>query len=255
MFSASRPPSSTSTRGLGRFGVHVAIAAGGLALAAIPFMWLGNVVRRQGTSGNRIDLTVANSLHRIARESPIAVDVLQVASNVFAPVVFRVALGVTAVLLFQRSRRLSIWVLTTMLGELALALTLKPVFGRARPMFDDPVAHAGGQSFPSGHALGSMVACAVLVTVALPLVKRHHRRWVIAAGVFVVALVGLARIMLGVHFVTDVVGGWLVGAAWVALTTAAFESWRHDVGLRRSHPASEGIEPELSGERTASSSG
>jgi undecaprenyl-diphosphatase len=95
----------------------------------------------------------------------------------------------------------------------------------------------------------------VIVLVILPLLTRAWRRVAIAVAVGIVLLVGFSRVALGAHYVTDVLGGWLVGAAWVALTVAAFQSWREDVGLRRSDASRRGVEPELkrelSGHQTA----
>ncbi|MFD8637916.1 phosphatase PAP2 family protein, partial [Streptomyces sp. NPDC059656] len=87
-------------------------------------------------------------------------------------------------------------------------------------------------------------SCAVLLLALLPLVPRPWRPlpWALAA-VSVVG-VGYTRVALGVHWVSDVLGGWLLGLAVVTATTAAFEAWRADVGRRRTTPA-QGLEPEI----------
>ncbi len=94
-----------------------------------------------------------------------------------------------------------------------------------------PVAHAPGNSFPSGHALGSFVVYGALLLVFLPAMAPRWRKparspsspcwsWPI----------GLTRIALGVHFVSDVLGGWLLGAAWLGVTAYAFRLWRRERG-------------------------
>ncbi|MDQ1701316.1 MAG: hypothetical protein QOF57_568 [Frankiaceae bacterium] len=235
--------------GLRRFGTRMLLTLGAVALGAIPFTILGVVVHTEGTAANRLDVSVADRLHTAVAGSASGAHFLELVSTVFAPNTFRAILVVTAIVLFVRgARRLAIWVLVTVAGEAALDVSLKAAFGRVRPSFKDPLAHASGGSYPSGHAFGSFVGCAVIVLVVLPLLSRVWRRVVLAAAVLLVLLVGFSRIGLGVHYVTDVLGGWLVGAAWVCLTTAAFQSWREDVGLRRAHPGSTGVEPELARE-------
>lgn len=101
----------------------------------------------------------------------------------------------------------------------ALAVTaLKAGFGRARP---DPAFAAlvqDGLSFPSGHASMSAV---FYLTVGV-LVAQRHGRWrerafLIAAAVFMAVLIGITRVMLGVHWASDVLAGWAFGAGWAAL--------------------------------------
>jgi undecaprenyl-diphosphatase len=234
--------------GLRRFGARVLLTVFAVALGAVPFIILGVVVHTEGTAANRLDVSVADSLHRWVGSTPGMAAFLRMVSTVFAPNVFRAVLVVAAVLMIRRARRLAIWILVTVAGEAALDVSLKAVFGRVRPSFKDPLVHAGGGSYPSGHAFGSLVGCAIIVLVVLPLLSGGWRRVVVVATTLVVLLVGFSRVGLGAHYVTDVLGGWLVGAAWVSLTTAAFQSWREDVGLRRSHPAKGGIEPELARE-------
>jgi membrane-associated phospholipid phosphatase len=94
------------------------------------------------------------------------------------------------------------------------------------------VATAPGRSFPSGHALNSLVGCGVLLLVLSPLLASVWRRVARAAAGLIVLLVGFARVGLGVHYLTDVVAGWTIGAAWLLVTAAIFEAWRRDVGLR-----------------------
>ena len=247
---------SNDTRGLRRFGARMLLTVGAVALGAIPFTILGVTVHTEGTAANRLDVSVANRLHSSITGSPWAAHFLEGVSNVFSPNTFRAVLVITALVLlwrFRRAWRLAVWILVTVAGEAALDISLKAVFGRVRPSFKDPLSHSTGGSYPSGHAFGSLVGCAVIVLIVLPLLSRGWRRVVVAAAVVIVLMVGFSRIALGAHYVTDVLGGWLVGGAWVALTTAAFQSWREDVGLRRADPTATGVEPELKRELHAPS--
>jgi PAP2 superfamily len=59
-----------------------------------------------------------------------------------------------------------------------------------------------------------------------------------------IVAIGVSRIMLGVHYLSDVVGSWCLGVAWLGLTAYAFELWRHGAGERLTAALEEGLEPE-----------
>jgi undecaprenyl-diphosphatase len=99
---------------------------------------------------------------------------------------------------------------------------LKEFFGRVRPEFDEGGARLDSLSFPSGHASGIATLVTVALILAWPLLARHARRWALVAGVVLVLLVGLTRMWLGVHYLSDVVGGWSLGVAWSLLTALLF---------------------------------
>ncbi len=83
-----------------------------------------------------------------------------------------------------------------------------------RPDFDDGGARYESLSFPSGHSSGIATLVTVALVLAWPLLDRGARRWWLALGVALVLLVGLTRMWLGVHYLSDVVGGWSLGVAW-----------------------------------------
>jgi undecaprenyl-diphosphatase len=83
---------------------------------------------------------------------------------------------------------------------------------------------------------------AVLLTL-LPLIPRRYRPAAIAGTVLMVVAVAISRLGLGVHFLSDVVGGFLLGLAWLAASTAAFSIWRVEEG-RKPVRLDEGLEPE-----------
>ncbi len=112
---------------------------------------------------------------------------------------------------------------------------------RARPIVADPVAHAGGLSFPSGHAQNAVVAWGVLLLVFLPVLRGRWRVVAVIAAVAVVLAIGFARVALSVHFVSDVLAGYALGAAWLAAMIAAFNAWRRDAGRPAADPA-QGLE-------------
>jgi membrane-associated phospholipid phosphatase len=194
---------------------------------------------------NRLDKSVAQHLHTQAVAHPLWVRIMLRVSDVGSPTDMRVLVGVLAVVLWLRgARRLALWAAVTMLGGALIDVVLKDAVDRARPYFPNPVATAPGASFPSGHSFTAVLGAGVVVLVVLPLVPRRLRALVWAVGAAVPLAVGYSRIALGVHWTSDVVGGWLLGIGLLAATSAAFEAWRRVEGLRRIHPVAEGIAPE-----------
>lgn len=107
-----------------------------------------------------------------------------------------------------------------------LNLAVKAAVGRDRPDLPEPVSHAPGFAFPSGHAMGSAIGVSVLLFVLLPLLAPRWRRPAVAMGTLFAVTVGLSRIVLGVHWVSDVLGGWLLSVAWVLAMVAGFRAWQ-----------------------------
>jgi YegS/Rv2252/BmrU family lipid kinase len=109
---------------------------------------------------------------------------------------------------------------------------LKELLGRPRPHWDEPIDRPVGWSFPSGHATEITAAAAVAVVLAAMLVRRRGlRRLLLALCVVVALLVGADRVLLGVHYVSDVAGGVLLGLTVPLLTLAAFDPEPRSIAL------------------------
>lgn len=228
-----------------RYGVRLLLFALGLSLIGIPFGFLLDQVVREGPF-LEVDTWAANHLHELVRESPVAVDVLQAVSFLGKPIFFVVVCVPVGIWLLRRGRtRLVIYLATTSILGGVVDTWVKLAVSRDRPSFEEPVATAFGKSFPSGHAMTSTITYGALLLIFLPLIPPKRRPWAIGATVLLVLAIGFTRLALGVHYISDVVGGFALGAAWLALSTAAFEIWREDRGLRRTHPLEEGVEPRV----------
>ncbi len=154
-------------------------------------------------------------------------------------------IGAAAVVLALRKRwRLAIYLLVTGAGALVLDPVLKSLVGRARPVVAHPIAHGNGASFPSGHSLGSIVCYGAVLLVFLPAARGRWRPVFITAIVALVALIGISRVLLGVHYLSDVLGAWALGIAWLGVTAFAFELTRQAAGQPVTDPVTEGLEPE-----------
>jgi undecaprenyl-diphosphatase len=114
------------------------------------------------------------------------------------------------------------WMATAVVLVGPVTTLLKDYFGRVRPDFDEGGARLDSLSYPSGHASGIATLVTVGLILAWPLLAARARRWWLVAGVVVVLLVGLTRMWLGVHFLSDVVGGWALGVGCSLLTALGF---------------------------------
>jgi undecaprenyl-diphosphatase len=212
--------------------------------AGLGFGLLLLLVRVRWTPLQDLDQGVAGGLNALVAPHPAVVEVLRAVSSLGGRPIMMWLVGVAVLLLLVRRRtRLAVYLVVTGLGALLLDPSVKTLVGRLRPVVDVPVANAPGNSFPSGHSLGSMVVYGALLLVFLPAVRRRWRPVAVALIALIVVAVGFTRVALGVHYASDVLAGWLLGAAWLGVTAYAFRLWRRETGRPR-RPLGDGLEPE-----------
>lgn len=138
-------------------------------------------------------------------------------------------LAVGALLWARGHRLLATGWMVALAGNGAITRVLKHVFERVRPEHVHGVAQADGFSFPSGHSSASMVAYAMLAYLGTRLLPA---RWHVPAALLAGALIfttGWSRVVLQVHYASDVLAGWLVGGTWMVCTVLIMDSvsrWR-----------------------------
>lgn len=229
-----------------RYGARLLASTAVAFLATLAFGLLLILVLGRWRPLWRLDTTAAHDLHAVAVRHHEWTAVLRLLSDrVWDPVTLRAAVAVVTLwLLYRRAWRLAAWAAVTAVAGGLIGLLVKTVVERARPALQDPVACAPGYSFPSGHAMTATTSFAILMLALAPLMSRAWRTVCWCVAVFSVIGVGFTRVALGVHWFSDVLGGWLLGLTVVALTAWSFEAWRADTGRSRP-PVSEGLEPEL----------
>jgi membrane-associated phospholipid phosphatase len=226
-----------------RYGLRVTLFAIAVILVLGPFGLLVREVTRHGEL-TKLDLSAAKGLHEFVVDSRGLVVVMEAISFIGSPPWFYVLLGGATIFFWlKRRRRLAAFIAITALMGGVVDTAVKIWVDRPRPVLEDPVAAAPANSFPSGHTMMATIGYGVLLLVFLPLVPRKWRVPLVIGFLLLVAIIGFARLMLGVHFITDVVGGFVLGLAWLAASTAAFSIWRTEEGKPPVHPL-EGVEPE-----------
>lgn len=175
------------------------------------------------------DGDIADTTHRWAVDEPGLTHVFRILSDwVWDPWTMRILAAVAAVWLVWRrnARWTAVWLVAICALGTLVQQVLKAAVGRERPVWPDPVDTAHFAAYPSGHALTATVVCGLLVWLL------HHEGvggalWgtALAVSVLSVAGVGLTRIWLGVHWPSDVLGGWVLGATLVALAILVHRRW------------------------------
>lgn len=145
--------------------------------------------------------------------SPVAVDV--------------VAAVAVAVLLVLRWWRAAVLVALARAGELVCESTVKMGVARPRPALVNPVASTSGYSFPSGHAGGSAAVYGALALLAVAGVARWARLTLVTGATVLVGAVAVSRVLLGVHYPSDVAAGVALGVAWVSAAALLVSLPRH----------------------------
>jgi undecaprenyl-diphosphatase len=195
----------------------------------------------------RVDVVARDGLHGFAVSHRGFVTVMETLSTIGSWWVYLAVFALIAGwLLWRRLPRLALFVAVTVGVNPLLNELVKLAVHRARPVVADPIVHANGASFPSGHAQAAMVGYAVLLLVFLPVLRGPVRLAAATVAVLMVAAIGFSRVALGVHFVSDVLAGYVLGAAWVASMIALFNLWRREGGRPAVDPV-RGLEPESAG--------
>jgi len=120
----------------------------------------------------------------------------------------------------------TLWALVTILTAWGFANLAKEVARRARPVLDDPIAHAGGYSFPSGHAANTAAMTTALVVLVWPVLRRRALRVAAVLGAAsLMVLTALDRVMIGAHYPSDVVGGIVFGVGLVLASYLGYRGW------------------------------
>ncbi|OIJ96018.1 phosphatase PAP2 family protein [Streptomyces colonosanans] len=204
----------------------VALAAAALAAASLLLLVLVVVSWHPLMA---LDGDIARTTHRWAvghREVTHASRILT--DWVWDPLTMRTLCAAAVVWLVWRHRAwwLALWVAATCVLGTLVQQALKAAIGRERPVWPDPVDSAHYAAFPSGHALTATVVSGLLLWL-LRGYGAGRALWSTALAVAVVSVVGvgLTRVWLGVHWPSDVMGGWLLGALLVALSVASYERW------------------------------
>lgn len=133
-----------------------------------------------------------------------------------------VTLFAVGYLLTLNKWRNALMLLVATLGGTAISEGLKMGFNRPRPDLVAHIVETTSMSFPSGHAMLSAVTYLTLgALIARTQEKRSLRGYVLGAAILVTLLIGLSRVYLGVHWPTDVLAGWCLGAAWALICWVA----------------------------------
>ncbi|MGC2003555.1 phosphatase PAP2 family protein, partial [Trebonia sp.] len=213
--------------------------------AALLFTLLLLLVRLRWAPLESADHGAATGLNSLIAGHPVAVRIVKAVTWLGSGGVLWTLTGAAAVVLaVRRQWRLTAYLLVVGVGELVLDPALKALVGRLRPVVAHPIAYGNGDSFPSGHALGSIVCYGALFLVFLPAVRGTWRRVFTAVIVTLIAAIGISRLLLGVHYISDVLGGWTLGITWLGITAFAFELSRQAAGKPVTDPVTEGLEPE-----------
>lgn len=238
---------------LERYGLRLTLLVVAMVIVTVPFATLLFQVLAEGPL-TRFDGDLANRLNGFVVERDGWIGVLQAVSWLGRPpVLWAVTLAGVAFTWCRGARRLSAFLVATTLGGGVMSTAIKLLVDRPRPEVDHPITEAFGKSFPSGHALSSTVVFGAVLLTFLPVLPRRWRHAAVAATVVLVSAIGASRLLLGVHFLSDVLAGHLLGLAWLAGATAIFETWRVERGRPRSHPLEDGVEPEEGASLTSTS--
>lgn len=219
--------------------VLLVVCAVGLGLATM-LGWGFTEVYEAVTDGNGIagfDHPVLEAM--VASRTPAMASAVTWFTMTAGQVAMPIWATVVALVLVRVSRRWTplILLLVAGAGSLALTIVLKNLVARARPPLAEAVPpYESSASFPSGHSLNALVVAGIIIYCLLRVQRRQWVRVLTAVGGgLYIALIGLSRVYLGHHWLSDVIGAWLLGLSWLAVVVVGHRIAR--AYALRKHPA------------------
>jgi membrane-associated phospholipid phosphatase len=172
----------------------------------------------------QVDTQLANALHSEA--TPTSTSIYKIISFIGLPGVW--VLGAAMALFFALKKswfHLAVW-MVALVGGMALNDLLKHIFTRPRPSFADPLLVAQNYSFPSGHAMMSLIGYGLFAYFLWhSLMHYRYLRIILTfALALLVVLIGISRMALGVHYLSDVVAGYAAGGVWLTACILAMNT-------------------------------
>ncbi len=196
-----------------------ASASGAAAVLMLAMAWQGSA------DGLWIDRRAA-ALVGQSWSAPFA-GLMQALTHLGDPKTLTVVGAAVATFLFLRRQPVfALGWLSALVGNAWLNPALKELFMRLRPADDIGVSAALGYSFPSGHSSGAMVTYGMFAYLVWRMSALRSGLAMLALALITILAVGVSRVYLQVHFLSDVLAGYASGAAWLALVVAALEIWR-----------------------------
>jgi undecaprenyl-diphosphatase len=211
-----------------------------IAVLLFVFGWIAQDIA--GGKPSAFDDQVLSLLHSSSKPpTPIGPAWLQEAARDITSlgsviVLLMITFAVVGYLFLTRRLGVAWLMLVAVLGGLALNNLLKFAFARPRPSFITHTARVFTTSFPSGHATLSAIT---YLTIGALLARAYPAFpvavYFMSLATFLTVLIGLSRIYLGVHYPTDILGGWCIGAAW-AIGCWVLMAWLEHGGKVESGP-------------------
>ena len=170
------------------------------------------------------DVVAAGWIHSTI--TPAGMRAFLAITNVGSPVVMGVIATAGVVVTFVRRHHLLAYTWAAAAGGGAmLDAILKYTVHRTRPQYALALLHGSSFSFPSGHAMGSMIGYGFLAyaTVLTGTRVGWHKRMIFSLAALLTLLIGVSRVYIGVHFPSDVLGGWAAGLAWLTVCITGYE--------------------------------
>lgn len=216
-------------------GLHLTVSLAGIAL----LLWVFGALLDAVLDNDLIvrwDVAIDLAVHQ--HMTPPSLRVVDWVTQLGSPVAMGLLGLVVAVVLWRGRHRTACWGwIAAFVGGAVLAQVVKTLVHRTRPVYGAAYLHGHSFSFPSGHATGSMIGYLMLAWLVRHVwhAGRVQRRLAVVAAAILILAIGLTRILLGVHYPSDVMGGWAVGAAWTWVCIAAVGTAEHRRMLR-AHP-------------------
>lgn len=207
-----------------RLSLLLKIRIGGLLLAAFA-LWVFAQIAEEILEAESIAFDTNILLTVRSWHSPLLDIVMLAVTTIGDPFVLLIICTLLGIWLLRRKQKSKATTLAiAAIGAIGLNVMLKQLFSRDRPALWERIVDVGQYSFPSGHAMVSMV---IYGFIGYILATRYRRQqwWIISLTILLITAIGFSRLYLGVHWPTDIIAGYAAGLVWLIACILSSKIW------------------------------